>query len=274
MLTADKTTIVDGRNRYRACMAMMVDPVFRTLPASFTEEQVVDFIVSENLRRRHLNAGQLAFMALKVEEHFAELARQRQAEAARRAAEIGNRSRHNLPASTDSNRQVPADLPEPQHRRQREASEQAARTVGASGRAVRQAKRVDKEAPELAEQVRAGKLALDAAEREVRRRLAERKRIEPEPERPKPHRAEPIMLTLRTHTGDEVPYPKPTSKPTFNATSGPGISWADWSWNPVTGCLHGCKYCYAREIATNDRYASAYPRCWRCCGTRRRSGNL
>lgn len=27
------------------------------------------------------------------------------------------------------------------------------------------------------------------------------------------------------------------------------IDWANSSWNPVTGCLHGCKYCYAREIA-------------------------
>lgn len=27
------------------------------------------------------------------------------------------------------------------------------------------------------------------------------------------------------------------------------IDWCDASWNPVTGCLHGCKYCYARNIA-------------------------
>lgn len=25
--------------------------------------------------------------------------------------------------------------------------------------------------------------------------------------------------------------------------------WCDASWNPVTGCLHGCEYCYARRIA-------------------------
>ena len=28
------------------------------------------------------------------------------------------------------------------------------------------------------------------------------------------------------------------------------IDWADSTWNPVTGCLHGCEYCYARGIAT------------------------
>ena len=27
------------------------------------------------------------------------------------------------------------------------------------------------------------------------------------------------------------------------------IDWADATWNPVTGCLHDCEYCYARRIA-------------------------
>lgn len=27
------------------------------------------------------------------------------------------------------------------------------------------------------------------------------------------------------------------------------IKWADLSWNPVTGCLHSCQYCYARNFA-------------------------
>ena len=31
------------------------------------------------------------------------------------------------------------------------------------------------------------------------------------------------------------------------------IDWCDSTWNPVTGCLHGCEYCYARGIA--NRFA-------------------
>lgn len=27
------------------------------------------------------------------------------------------------------------------------------------------------------------------------------------------------------------------------------IEWCDSTWNPVTGCRHGCEYCYARRIA-------------------------
>ena len=34
----------------------------------------------------------------------------------------------------------------------------------------------------------------------------------------------------------------------FNETND-NIEWARWSWNPVTGCLHDCDYCYARDIA-------------------------
>lgn len=32
------------------------------------------------------------------------------------------------------------------------------------------------------------------------------------------------------------------------------IDWADATWNPVTGCLRGCEYCYARRIA--ERFGS------------------
>ncbi len=46
-------------------------------------------------------------------------------------------------------------------------------------------------------------------------------------------------------------------KSTFNATND-NIEWAKWSWNPVTGCEHGCPYCYARDIAL--RYKDIFPR--------------
>lgn len=38
----------------------------------------------------------------------------------------------------------------------------------------------------------------------------------------------------------------------FNAQETDHIEWARWSWNPITGCLHNCAYCYARDIA--DRF--------------------
>lgn len=35
------------------------------------------------------------------------------------------------------------------------------------------------------------------------------------------------------------------------------IEWCDYTWNPVTGCLHGCEYCYARRI-TNRFYTAEF----------------
>ena len=39
------------------------------------------------------------------------------------------------------------------------------------------------------------------------------------------------------------------ARKSLNKQDNTDIEWADWSWNPVTGCLHGCPYCYARDIA-------------------------
>lgn len=35
------------------------------------------------------------------------------------------------------------------------------------------------------------------------------------------------------------------------------IDWADYSWNPIVGCLHECPYCYARDVA--HRFPKAFP---------------
>ncbi len=37
-------------------------------------------------------------------------------------------------------------------------------------------------------------------------------------------------------------------KSLFNETND-NIEWATWTWNPITGCNHGCAYCYAHDIA-------------------------
>lgn len=37
------------------------------------------------------------------------------------------------------------------------------------------------------------------------------------------------------------------------------IEWADSTWNPVTGCLHNCPYCYAHKSATRFKGCDMYP---------------
>lgn len=45
----------------------------------------------------------------------------------------------------------------------------------------------------------------------------------------------------------------------FNKQENDAIEWAQWSWNPVTGCEHNCPYCYARDIANDPKMAKVYP---------------
>lgn len=248
VLNHDKTVLIDGRNRYRACEAAGVDPVFEALPERYTESMVLDYIISTNIERRHLNAGQKALIALEYEKAVAA--------ATKIGRPIGDAAKSQVTTSEKTVADLPqflsqASAPKPSELKSRE---RAAKVVGASGRAVQQAKALQRDAPDLAAKVRAGEVALDAADKQRKQRVAAMPKPEPVPSRPSP-----VMLTLRTNTGEEVAYPKPQSKATFNTSPGDGISWAEWSWNPVTGCLHGCDYCYAREIATSERFKTAYP---------------
>lgn len=45
----------------------------------------------------------------------------------------------------------------------------------------------------------------------------------------------------------------------FNRQDTDAIEWAQFSWNPVTGCLHNCPYCYARDLAESVKLTRAYP---------------
>jgi protein gp37 len=94
-------------------------------------------------------------------------------------------------------------------------------------------------------------MSVDRAYRQVNKREKAEQRNRPETERPVPESPSQTTITLVTHKGDGVEYPLPKSKPTFNPAN-QHISWAAWTWNPVTGCLHGCPYCYAREIAERN----------------------
>ncbi len=54
--------ILDGRNRYKACIDAGVTPEFK----EYEGDDALSFVLSLNLSRRHLNSGQCAFIALKI----------------------------------------------------------------------------------------------------------------------------------------------------------------------------------------------------------------
>ncbi|MCK1814617.1 DUF5131 family protein [Streptomyces sp. XM4011] len=243
LLNHDRTVLIDGRNRYRACQAAGIEPTYIVLPESYTDMMITDLIVSKNVMRRQLTIGQRAFIGLAYKERFAKNAEQRRLDILRHGngvSEATSRDSHNDGDRDDPILRIPG-----------RSNDKAGNIVGTSGSSVARAHAISQRAPELGEKVKAGEMSLTAAYGELKQRDTEKPKPEPAP------KASQVMLTLRTHKGEEVPYPKPEGKASFNQTNGDGISWARWSWNPVTGCLHGCDYCYAREIAS--RFKDVYP---------------
>jgi hypothetical protein len=55
---------LDGRNRYRACQLAGVNPRSEEFNAQATKRSPEEFVLSRNLRRRHLSVGQKAAIAL------------------------------------------------------------------------------------------------------------------------------------------------------------------------------------------------------------------
>jgi protein gp37 len=227
--------LIDGRNRYRACIKANVDPVVSKLSANYDEAEIRDYIINANLQRRHLNPGQAAIIAIDVEPFYA-------AEAKERMRAGGNKAGHGRTKVGQANWPDPIG----------QARDQVATIFGVSGNTISRAKKVKNESPLLAAAVLSGSMSMNEAYKQVRAKP------KPPREQKAKSKADVVMLTLETHLGQNVPYQQPASKPTFNRTNDQS-SWAAWSWNPVTGCIHGCRYCYARELALRPSYKDAYP---------------
>lgn len=245
--------LLDGRNRLMACYVTNQKPIFNR----YDGEDPLQFSLSANLHRRHLNQGQKAVVALKVREMLQPAARERQGERTdlkRRATDISANRRESPQAPAAAKVEQPAKQAASE---QRKTTAQAAKATGASARSVERAAKVAKVAPDLLEKVQDGTLALDRAHKEAQQRERQQTASIPAVEKaPAPSRE---ILTLFTDKGEAVEYPKPKNPPKFNSQGGTEIGWAMWSWNPVTGCRHTCSYCYARALATKDGMQGIYP---------------
>jgi N6-adenosine-specific RNA methylase IME4 len=89
-------SIVDGRHRSRACKELGIEPAYEDL-AFASDEEVLRYVVSLNLNRRHLNESQRALVAARVANHRegrARITTPNGAVTQKQAAELLNVSHH------------------------------------------------------------------------------------------------------------------------------------------------------------------------------------
>lgn len=170
--------LLDGRNRWRACEAAGVKITARM----YEGEDPIGFSISQNAKRRHLTTGQRAFVGAAAKPLYA----------AEKAKQKGGRPRK------DETQEPGADLHQVSKRAPR-ATDLAAAAAGTSGRSVAQAERVEREAPDLAAKVKTGEMALDRAERVIRDREAQQRKVD---QAKAEADAQPVSTTVDVRHGD------------------------------------------------------------------------
>lgn len=218
--------LIDGRNRLLACSITGTLFEVEDIPSN----RVLEVVVADNLMSKKFDAGVRAMVANGLRPFYKAQAKERQ-----RGGQGGVLLPEKVPEAKDS----------------RDAAGKAA---GVNGRYVDMATQVAKVSPELADDVRQSKISLKDAYSQVKPIIAAAK-AEEKANKPAPKEKEKAQIVTVDGRVTEIDKP---AKPVFNTTND-NVSWAGWTWNPVTGCNHGCKFCYAREIAHSDRMAAVYP---------------
>ncbi len=139
--------VLDGRNRYIACINLKIEPRYRVWDRSGSP---TEFVVSLNLHRRHLTSSQRACVAVEIEKCFAKEAKGRQ------------REHGGTAPGKPKNTSVKINGSEG------DAREKAAKVTNTTPSYVTDAKRVKKESPKLYKKVQAGDMTLPEAKRELK----------------------------------------------------------------------------------------------------------
>lgn len=157
-------SVVDGRNRYRACLEAGVEPRFVTWDG---KGSLISFVVAQNIDRRHLNGTQRALLAKKLEPLYAAEAKGRGDEIRRQQGARGKEG------GRGKKKPIQEKVPERVYVEQ--ARDKAAKKAGTNPHYVSDLKKIEKEAPEVYAKIEAGEIELPKAKRLLVKVEAEKK---------------------------------------------------------------------------------------------------
>jgi len=224
--------LIDGRNRLLAIS--ITQSLFEVV--DIEPEHVLAYVTANNLHAKKFSTDQKAMIAAKLRPYYEALARERQKHHGGTAPGV---------------KSLVEKIPQVKKSR---ARDEAGRAAGVNGKYVDMATQVASVDAKLSEQVMAGRVKLKKAHASIKS-ILDAAKAEAKANKPAPAVIEMTQIVTVDGRVSEIKKPQ---HPSFNKTNG-SVSWAKWTWNPVTGCEHGCKFCYAREIANSQRMADVYP---------------
>jgi ParB-like chromosome segregation protein Spo0J len=179
--------IIDGRNRYNACLDLDVPPTFRQWSG---EGSLVAFVLSLNLQRRNLSSSQKAAVSTESLPMIMAEAKERQ--------RINGGDRKSEDYQKSNVQKVAQAIDEPTIEESKRSREVAAELTGTNPEYVRLASNIKRDAPELFEKIRSGELSVKAADAEMKAKC--------KPEAVKPEAVKPEAPKLNYSFAKQYAY--------------------------------------------------------------------
>jgi ParB-like chromosome segregation protein Spo0J len=163
--------ILDGVNRFNACKKLGIEPIIE----EYDGDNPLSYVISVNIRRRHLNESQRAMLATEILPELEKQAKERKKQNAKEQRPEGSKK---FMSSCDKNQELD------KNKKDHLARDEAGKMFNVSGSMVQKAKRIKEEAKkekDLKEEVNEiiqGKKTVTEVDREISEKKAEKREKE------------------------------------------------------------------------------------------------
>lgn len=222
--------IVDGRNRQLACERLDIPPRYEEWDGR--GGTLLEFIVSTNRERRHLTKAQSAALAAELKPRLEDAAIDRCRAAGKKGGKKTGR-RNGMNGCTKG----PEKIPDPSVNRTKshDSRDEAAEKFQVNPRYVDDAAKIKKQAPEVFEEMKTGKVTMCEAKRKAglapARKAESSEKTEPETEPDD----EPQRMLQPAPSRPSVREAPALNRVTVDAASLDNfLSWLEWEWREGT----------------------------------------